>query len=59
MLYIKWKGRIYESPAVTFYTKVEDSHIEGNVSQIFYLCISFYFILKNGYFFKIFQTIIF
>ena len=38
---------------------VLETHLEGTVSQIFYLCLSFYFMPKNGKHFVKFEKIIF
>ena len=38
---------------------VLETHLEGTVSQIFYLCLSFYFMPKNGKRFVKFVKIIF
>ena len=38
---------------------VLETHLEGTVSQIFYLCLSFYFMPKNGKHFVKFVKIIF
>ena len=35
-------------PVLNFYADVKNIRMEGTVSQIFYLGLSFYFIRKNG-----------
>ena len=39
-----------------FYKHVHNIHLEGTVSQIFYLGLSFDFMKKTGRFSRIFQT---